>query len=316
METSLSEQISALAGQIDNPGDDAEELGNEQLLDGEGEIQEIAEEGSQEEHDIRSIADLAEANEWDVEDLYALEIAMPDQDDPIPIGKVKDEITQMRRDREELVKNLEQHAQQLQQVQAQAVQSQQADQHVAQMAGQISVLQGFLESPELQKLKEADPGGAALKVQEVNQMINGLSQQVQGYQQNLYQQQEMQRQQQLMGGEQYLRQQIPEWSDPQVEKTEKQAVAQAFLKAGYSQQDVSQMSDPRAVMLVRELVRLRQQVGAGKQAAKQVRQSAKRSLRGGRLSKGAGKQAAVQRAKKTGSKADITAAARAILTGG
>lgn len=314
METSLSEQISALAGQIDNPGDDAEE--QEQLLDGEGEIQEIAEEGSQEEHDIRSIADLAEANEWDVEDLYALEIAMPDQDDPIPIGKVKDEITQMRRDREELVKNLEQHAQQLQQVQAQAVQSQQADQHVAQMAGQISVLQGFLESPELQKLKEADPGGAALKVQEVNQMINGLSQQVQGYQQNLYQQQEMQRQQQLMGGEQYLRQQIPEWSDPQVEKTEKQAVAQAFLKAGYSQQDVSQMSDPRAVMLVRELVRLRQQVGAGKQAAKQVRQSAKRSLRGGRLSKGAGKQAAVQRAKKTGSKADITAAARAILTGG
>ena len=316
METSLNEQISALAGQLNQPAEEAEELGNEELLDGEGENQEVAEEVDQEEHDIRSLADLAEANEWDIDELYQLEIAMPDSDDPIPIGKVKDEITQMRRERETLVKNLEQHAQQLQEVQAQAVQAQQADQHVAQMVGQISVLQGYLSSPELQKLKDADPGGAALKVQEVNQMINQLGQQVQGYQQNLYQQQQAQRQQQLMGGEQYLRQQIPEWADATVEKAEKQAVAQAFLEAGYSQADVAQMSDPRAVLMVRELVQLRRQLGAGKQAAKQVRQSAKRSLRGGRLSKGAGKQAAVQRAKKTGSRDDITAAARAILTGG
>lgn len=315
MET-LSEQINQIAGQI-NSGPEVDEVdSDEQLLDGEGEIQEVAEEEGSDEQEIRTLADLAEANDWDAEELYALEIAMPDSDEPVPIGKVKDEVTRMRREREELQRSLEQHASQLQQAQAMAAQSMQADQQMAQLAGQISVLQEFLQSPELKAMKDKDPGAAALKVQEVQGMIGNLSQQAQGYQQNLSQQAQMQRSQQLQGGEQYLRQQVPEWADPQVERAEKAQVAQAFLEAGYSQADVSQMADPRAVLLVRELVQLRQQVKGGKQAAKQVRQSAKRSLRGGRLNRGTQKAAAVRKAKTTGKRDDITAAARAILTGG
>ena len=276
----------------------------------------IEAEGTDDEGEIRTLADLAEANGWDAEELYALEMAMPDSDTPIPLGKLKDEITTGRRERESLQQSVQEQARQLEMVQAQAQNNAMADQQMVNMQGQINVLGGFLQSPEFEALKKQDPGAAALKSQEVQQHMGNLSNQMQQYQYQMQQQQSYAQQQTLEGGQQYLHQAIPEWSNPEVESAEKLEIAHAFIDSGYNQNDVAAMADPRAVMMVRELVQLRKQLGAGKKAVTQVRQSEKRSLRGGKLHKVSNKSNLVKRAKTTGSRNDVTAAAKAILFGG
>ena len=316
MET-LNEQL-AQALELDSHNDQEDGQVDEQsMAPGENPALD-AEDGD--EGEIRTLSDLIEANGWDAEELYSLEMAMPDSEEAIPLGKLKDELTTARRERESLVQGIEERDRQLQMAQAQAQNAVPYDQNMMQMQGQINVLQGFLQSPDYANLKKEDPGAAALKAQEIQQAMGGLQQQMQQYQQQQQQQTAAQRQQNLAQASQYLSEQIPEWRDPAVARAEKQEITKAIMDAGYTAADLTGLSDPRVVMLMRELVSLRRQVGAGKVAGQAVRQSPKASLRGGRI-KGGGKKAqinAINKAKKTGSKQDVLAAQRAVvaLSGG
>jgi len=316
MET-LNEQL-AQALELDSHNDQEDGQVDEQsMAPGENPALD-AEDGD--EGEIRTLSDLIEANGWDAEELYSLEMAMPDSEEAIPLGKLKDELTTARRERESLVQGIEERDRQLQMAQAQAQNAVPYDQNMMQMQGQINVLQGFLQSPDYANLKKEDPGAAALKAQEIQQAMGGLQQQMQQYQMQQQQQTAAQRQQNLAQASQYLSEQIPEWRDPAVARAEKQEITKAIMDAGYTAADLTGLSDPRVVMLMRELVSLRRQVGAGKVAGQAVRQSPKASLRGGRI-KGGGKKAqinAINKAKKTGSKQDVLAAQRAVvaLSGG
>jgi hypothetical protein len=265
---------------------------------------------------IRTIADLAEANEWDAEDLYALEVSFRDDDKPLPIGQLKDEIERTRRERNELAQRMQVQQQQMAELQQMAQGQQGQDAQVMQMHGQYRVLEGYLSSPELAQLKTKDPGAAALKVQEVQQLMGNIQNQMAQYQQNQMAMQQHFRQQSIAEGQQVLRQHIPEWSDPKVEQAEKRGIAQVFLDAGYNEQEVAGLTDPKAVMIARELMHLRALHSAGKKAVKQVKASPKRSLKGGRLGKSkTGANRLAERARQTGNKRDVTHAARALLFG-
>lgn len=240
----------------------------EELIDDDGEI--------------LTIADLARVNDWDASELYALNVNFAEGEEPISIGGMKDEISASRKNAEMQSQQLANYEQQMQQLQQQAQASYGDDQYVQQMMGKMQALEGFLVSPMLEQMKNDNPGGASLKIQEVNDLIQRTGGEIQQYQYDMQQQQQYASQQNMMGAQQYLSEHIPEWNDPVVANSEKAEVAEAFIQAGYNQQDVSQLSDPRAVMMARELVMLRKQVAGGADAIHQVQQSPRRSLRAAR----------------------------------
>jgi len=308
MQPSLSEQLQEAIHGENQP--EQEEVAVEETQDPQDQI---AEEGS-DEHEIRTLADLAEVNEWDAEELYALEMAMPDDQPAIPLGKLKDELTSTRRQSQELQHEYQRQAEQLQIMQQQAGQSQQVDQFVRATLGKIDAIDQFLASPDLQKLKENDPTAAMLKTQEVKEIREKLAMQGDQYWQQQQYQQQMQTQQNMQHARQAIQQGIPQWSDPEVATREKAEIARSFIKYGYYEADVAAVADPRQVMIMRRLNELERKDATGQESAQQVRQSPKRSLRGGRISRtkvqGA---AAVARARKTGSKNDVLAAQKAIV---
>ena len=310
LQEALAEERAATVTE-DAATEEAEEL---QAVDEDQVDAEQGETDGENDREVRLLTDLAEALEWEPEDLYSLEVAMPGEESPIAIGELKNTAIDARRERDELAKRMQDQQQQMAQMQ-QMLQGQQGqDAVIAQMQGQYKVLEGYLSSPELAELKKADPGGAALRVQEVQQSLQNIQNQMGQYQQQQAMMQQQMLQQSLYEGQQFLRQQIPEWSNPEVEKAEKQEVTQVFLSAGYTPEQVSQITDPKAVLLARELAQLRKLNNAGKKAALKVRQSPKRTLKGGRMVDVDKSQKLVDRAMKTRSKGDILAAARA-LTG-
>lgn len=295
----------------------------------ETELELEADDGSQEEAGAsEEIAEGSEAEgfttleevltdaEWSQEDFYNLKMKSPLSGEEVTLQEWKDAGTAAQRDAEALQRKYDQQAEQMRQMQQQTQVAQQQDQTLMQMQGQSQAIDAYLQSPEYAQLKVDDPGQAALRGQEALNFKAKIQQQAQQHsyqQQQQRQQADMQRQQR---GAEYLVQHIPEWRDEAVKKEEQRVIAEAFQGAGYTQQDISSLSDPRAVMLVRELVSLRKQVAGGKVAAEKVRQTPKRSLRTGRFVNGGAKKRTVDRAKQTGSRADTMAAARAIYESG
>jgi len=309
MQGTLSEQ---LAEALEN-----DPVETEESADAVGENEETQDEFAEEEAggEIHNLADLARENEWDVDELYALEVEMPDGAEPVALGKVKDEITNVRRQAATLQQKVQEQSAMLQQAQAAQQQGQQVDQAVMQAQGEVQALNMQAQSVNWQELEKEDPGKAALMRQKFSEAI-GVAQQKVGYaEQQSQQRNAYQSQQQLAQGQQYLHQHIPEWNDAGVAKTERQEIAQMLVNEGYNPNDVGRIADPIAVKLARELVSLRKQVAGGRKAAEQVRQSPQKSLRGGKLGNKSltRERKLTERAKSTGSKNDTLAAARAIL---
>lgn len=318
LQKAIGEDKSIFEGSEQEPvvAEEQQELSAEAEELEDAELDEEAAEGEETEEEIRSIADLAKVNGWDVDELYALEVAMPDGEQPLKLGEVKNAVIEERRKAAQLEKQAQEQQALLAQTQQYAQQATQQDARVHQLATQMQMIDVYLNSQELKAIEQQDPGRAAALMARANQQKQKLA----GEQQQIYAQsqqaQTQMRQMELQRGAQYLHEHIPEWRDEKVAATEKREIAEAMQAAGYNPQYVSQANNPLEIAAWRELLQYRKQAAGGKEALKQVQASPKRSLRAARMKQGTANQLKksklAARAKKTGRKQDILAAARAI----
>ena len=176
------------------------------------------------------------------------------------------------------------------------------------------------KEPEPMEEPAEKPAAAApaSKYQEVQQAIQQLTAEGDKYLGERRQMEQVRDQEALRGMVHYIGEKIPEWRDPALVKRERPGIESLFNAYGYSPQEIAMLRDPRALHMARDLMLAKStQAKAGK-AGEQIRQSPRKPLRGGSLrGKGGGKtNKLVARAKQTGKREDVTAAAKAILFGG
>jgi len=107
-------------------------------------------------------------------------------------------------------------------------------------------------------------GKHSAKVNEINQAA-----------QYVQQSQQQQTAASLENERQALMQAVPEWSSEAVAVKEKQAIAADLKSRGYSERDIQNLSDHKAVLLARDAMLYRQQKAAGSIVEKQVREAPK-----------------------------------------
>ena len=103
------------------------------------------------------------------------------------------------------------------------------------------------------------------------QRVNEINQAAQYVQQS----QQQQTAASLENERQALMQAVPEWSSEAVAVKEKQAIAADLKSRGYSERDIQNLSDHKAVLLARDAMLYRQQKAAGSIVEKQVREAPK-----------------------------------------
>ena len=151
----------------------------------------------------------------------------------------------------ELQKSLEEQKQQAEQ---------QASERLQQLDDALNIAWQQLTSEyqqiDWQSLREQDPAEYAAKRAEYQERQSHLQQQYQKVQQERSQQSEQQKQQYqqaLQEEQKKLSEAIPEWQDESVAKREKQDIARyASENLGFSQQEVGNLADHRAVVALRK----------------------------------------------------------------
>jgi hypothetical protein len=124
-----------------------------------------------------------------------------------------------------------------------------------QYADRLQVIEQMLnqqpQEENLDYLKENDPIGYAVKVAELSQREKQLAQ-VQAERQRIAQQQQMERQEELgkvvQAEARKLAEAIPEYADPQKGETIRQQLREFGLKAGFSDGELANVYDSRAVL--------------------------------------------------------------------
>ena len=124
-----------------------------------------------------------------------------------------------------------------------------------QYAERLQVIEQMLnqqpETENLDYLKETDPIGYAVKVAELSQREKQLAQ-VRAEQARIYEQQQREQQEQLgqvvQAESRKLAEVIPEYADPQKGETLRRELREFGLKAGFSDQELANVYDSRAVL--------------------------------------------------------------------
>jgi hypothetical protein len=124
-----------------------------------------------------------------------------------------------------------------------------------QYADRLQVIEQMLnqqpQTEDLDYLKENDPIGYAVKVAELSQRDKQLAQ-VQAERQRIAEQQQRERQEQLgqvvQAEARKLAEAIPEYADPQKGETVRQQLREFGLKAGFSDNELANVYDSRAVL--------------------------------------------------------------------
>jgi len=124
-----------------------------------------------------------------------------------------------------------------------------------QYAERLQVIEQMLnqqpETENLDYLKETDPIGYAVKVAELSQREKQLAQ-VRAEQARIYDQQQREQQEQLgqvvQAESRKLAEVIPEYADPQKGETLRRELREFGLKAGFSDQELANVYDSRAVL--------------------------------------------------------------------
>ncbi len=124
-----------------------------------------------------------------------------------------------------------------------------------QYAERLQVIEQMLnqqpETENLDYLKETDPIGYAVKVAELSQREKQLAQ-VRAEQARLYEQQQREQQEQLgqvvQAESRKLAEVIPEYADPQKGETLRRELREFGVKAGFSEQELANVYDSRAVL--------------------------------------------------------------------
>jgi hypothetical protein len=124
-----------------------------------------------------------------------------------------------------------------------------------QYAERLQVIEQMLnqqpETENLDYLKETDPIGYAVKVAELSQREKQLAQ-VRAEQARIYEQQQREQQEQLgqvvQAESRKLAEVIPEYADPQKGETLRRELREFGMKAGFSDQELANVYDSRAVL--------------------------------------------------------------------
>ena len=260
----------------------------------------------------RTIKQLAEAIDVDTEYLYGIEIGMGDNQEPISIGKLKDEVQESRRNLQKMQEDMASQAEQIEQAQSTVGQFQQVSQDEQAAQQEMALLNKEYNEIDWEKFKREDPGNAALHRQEMGEKYQQAQyklQQIQNYQ-------SQQEQQSMQDMKDKLLELVPEWTNADVRTKEQSEIRELLISEGYTDNMLANARDPIAIKLARELIQLRKEKADVTQNISKVR-NAPQVLRtaNGRFAEKKGKavQDIVAKAKQSPNKQTELAAAKALL---
>lgn len=114
------------------------------------------------------------------------------------------------------------------------------------LVGDQTQLAGLIESDPQEYLRRQ------AQMQQKVQLLNQAQAQNAAYQQHLTNEQAKARAESLQAGNQRLVELIPEWSDTAKRTAESRDIAETLRKTGYSDQELAELTDPRAVVIARK----------------------------------------------------------------
>lgn len=179
-----------------------------------------------------------------------------------------------------------------------------------------TVLQSSLPPRPTQADYDADPIGAVQaerRWQDSAAQLQGVLEQRNAVTRQMLEQQQQMQQQMLAQAREKLTEYVPEWSKPEVAQREKPKVAEHLRAVGYTDAEIGQAADPRALVLARESMLYRQLVASKPKVEQRIAQ-APRMVKPGAAGPAPDRtKAIVQKIKRSGGK-DIDAVAALLLT--
>tara|TARA_R110000796_G_scaffold101866_6_gene210636 strand:+ start:782 stop:1756 length:975 start_codon:yes stop_codon:yes gene_type:complete len=264
----------SLAAPVDEVVEDepVEDIGAEAVItEGEEPEETVEEEGESDDEGPMTLKQLAEAIEVDVDYLYDIEIGMGDNQDPIPVGKLKDEYQAAIRTNTQLQEQLTSQAAEFEQ-KSSGMQSQQQASEQVQMANyELQDVQKEFNAIDWQRFETESPGEAAL----ARQKFMERHQRAQQTMQQLAQQEEMQEGQHMQAMGEKLVELIPTWSDPAVRTEEQGQIRELLMGMGYTDAMLRNTRDPLAISVVHRLIKAEAQLAGGAAEVKRVRNAPK-----------------------------------------
>ena len=249
-----------------------EDIGAEAVItEGEEPEEVVEEEGESDDEGPMTLKQLAEAIEVDVDYLYDIEIGMGDNQDPIPVGKLKDEYQAAIRTNTQLQEQLTSQAAEFEQ-KSSGMQSQQQASEQVQMANyELQDVQKEFNAIDWQRFETESPGEAAL----ARQKFMERHQRAQQTMQQLAQQEELQEGQHMQAMGEKLVELIPTWSDPAVRTEEQGQIRELLMGMGYTDAMLRNTRDPLAISVVHRLIKAEAQLAGGAAEVKRVRNAPK-----------------------------------------
>lgn len=239
----------------------------------EEELEEGDEEGGDEGDDERpmTLKQLAEAIEVDVDYLYEIEIGMGDNQDPIPVGKLKDVYQEAIRNNTQLQEKLTSQAAEYEQKNLGAQQNRQVSEQGQAAEYEIRDVEQKFREIDWDRFEAESPGQAALarqkfmeRHQTARQTLQHVSQQEKANDDEYMQQ---------MGVK--LNELIPTWSDPAVRSKEQGQIRELLSGMGFTQEMINGVRDPLAISVVHRLVKAEAKLAGGAAEVKRVRSAPK-----------------------------------------
>jgi hypothetical protein len=215
-------------------------------------------------------ASLAADIGWDASDIYDMDIPL-ESGEPIKLGKLKDEYTNLSKEREALHAQLQEKDEEIKNAAAGGFEAQNLSHGMISALGDMDTIQKQYNSIDWDEKEREDPGRAVLLKQRYKDAYAEA-------QANLAQAEhdvEAIRQQNLQKAAVKLMEVVPEWKQPEVRQADQAEIRQLMLNEGYSNQMISSIADPIALKLLRELAGYRKKFASAKDAVKRVRKAPK-----------------------------------------
>lgn len=262
---------------------------------------------------VSNLTELAEAVEVDTAFLYGLEVPMGDGLKPMTIGELKDAATHISRSNAELERE---------KVAVEAMREKVSyDEEINELVTRLKLSREAFEQAAAYRNEYAkkDAGAVALAVQEFNERIKKMEDEIE--QKKLeYQEKASEREEQYKAHERtLLRDKIPEWKDADVVRKDLEAIWSLAGEYGFTPQELGNLVDHRAIMVLRDLAKVKDRIAAARGVPKTVKKM-KLPKRLKSVTKTESTDAADQRrlqekARETGNIRDQVAAVTSLLTG-
>lgn len=277
-DNALEQATAILNGSLEAPVEEVvedepvEDIGAEAVItEGEEPEEVVEEEGESDDEGPMTLKQLAEAIEVDVDYLYDIEIGMGDNQDPIPVGKLKDEYQSVIRTNAQLQEQLTSQAAEFEQKSLGIQQQQQVSEQIQMANYELQDVQKEFNAIDWQRFETEAPGEAAL----ARQKFMERHQRAQQTMQQLAQQEEIQEGQHMEAMGQKLIELIPTWSDPTVRTKEQGQIRELLKGMGYTDAMLRNTRDPLAISVVHRLIKAEEQLAGGAAEVKRVRSAPK-----------------------------------------